>query len=229
MSYRLLTRLALIVGAFVLAGCATSPIPLAENFQLTSQKKVRSAGHWNLLSRDVVEQTLMSLEKTGATAETTLYVALPEKPTAFDLSFRDFLITELVQRGRRVMTTNNATLSLSYETRVVRHNSRRPNFTPGGFTTLTAGLFVLRELALSSSVTDAVVGSLALAGGIDLAASKDAGGPTSTELILSATVTGAGRIMTRKTDVYYVEESDRSLFSQLPGAFGGTEMRVVSQ
>ena len=48
-----------------LAGCANSPIPLAQNFELTSQYKVRSAGHWDLVSRDVVGQTAATLDKAG--------------------------------------------------------------------------------------------------------------------------------------------------------------------
>ena len=47
--------------ALALAGCGSAPIPLAKNFEQTSQHKVRSAGHWELLSSDVVEQTRASL------------------------------------------------------------------------------------------------------------------------------------------------------------------------
>ena len=50
--------LAVLAGAVAtLAGCAyRSPIPLAENFELTVQPKVRSAGHWELVSHDVADR-----------------------------------------------------------------------------------------------------------------------------------------------------------------------------
>ena len=58
---------AVLVGtAAMLTGCANAPIPVAENFQYTSQQKVRSAGHWELVSRDVVAQTLGTLNQAGA-------------------------------------------------------------------------------------------------------------------------------------------------------------------
>ena len=75
--------LAVLAGAVaVLSGCATkAPIPLAENFELTVQPKVRSAGHWDLLSRDVVAQTLETLDHAGIDPNSQLHVALPPNPS----------------------------------------------------------------------------------------------------------------------------------------------------
>ena len=56
-----LMLMAIGAGAALLVGCATSPIPVSANFPLTVEPKVRSAGHWGLLSADVVKQTLDSL------------------------------------------------------------------------------------------------------------------------------------------------------------------------
>ncbi|MBS0610218.1 MAG: hypothetical protein JSS19_12810, partial [Proteobacteria bacterium] len=126
--------------AFALAGCGSAPIPLAKNFELTSQYKVRSAGHWELVSRDVVAQTRATLEKSGYAPNTPLHVAAPAQPSAFDLGFRDFLITGLVQDGAAVQQSPGAVLEVSYNTQVVRHNSDRPHFIPGQFTMLAGGL-----------------------------------------------------------------------------------------
>ena len=67
MSFSKAISLAVVAGAVAtLVGCAAkSPIPLAENFELTVQPKVRSAGQWNLLSRDVGAQSLGTLDKAG--------------------------------------------------------------------------------------------------------------------------------------------------------------------
>ena len=205
-----------------------SPIPIAENFQLTTQKKVRSAGHWNLLSHDVVEQTVASLEKSGATTQSTIYLPMPADASEFDRAFHEFLITELVRKGWHVLLPSNninPMLTLSYQTQIVKHNSDRPHFVPGLFTTLTAGLWVLHNASPA-------VGSLGLAGALDYSSSVSTGGPTSTELLLTTTVTGAGRYISRKTDVYYVEESDTSLFASLysnPAVLRVQTMKVVAE
>ena len=76
MSFSKAISLAVVAGAVatLVGGAAKSPIPLAENFELTVQPKVRSAGHWNLLSRDVVAQTLGTLDKAGIAPGTQLHV-----------------------------------------------------------------------------------------------------------------------------------------------------------
>jgi hypothetical protein len=203
-----LKLLALSAGAVLLAGCAQSPIPVSENFPITSQPKVRSAGHWALLSKDVVSQTLQSLTKAGR--EDVLYVALPNNATAFDKAFREFLITDLVKSGKTVMQAPSQALEVSYQTQIVRHNSPRPNFLPLRFTMITAGLYAAYGLS-TAPIGDKMAGGLAYAGIADTAASIDSGGPTHTELILTTTITAEGRYLTRKTDVYYIEESDQTL------------------
>ncbi len=197
-----------------------SPIPVAENFPLTTQKKVRSAGHWNQLSQDVVAQTVASLEKAGATPQTTLHVAIPPNASDFDQAFHEFLVTQLVQKGWNVLLADNAQLTVTYHSQIVRHNSERPRFIPGLFTSLTAGLYVLHNV-------DPAAGGLMLAGALDYGSSINTGGPTHTELVLTTTVTGNGRYVSRKTDVYYVEESDTSLFNGLYRYSAARGMKVV--
>ena len=204
--------LALGVGAALLSACATSPIPVSENFPLTVQPKVRSAGHWNLLSKDVVGQTLETLNKVGTVAH--LYVALPPQASEFDKAFREFLITELVKAGRIVQQGPEQAVEVSYRTQVVRHESPRPHFVPGQFTMITAGLYAM--YGLRNEYIDAkLAGGLGLAAVADTLASVNSGGPTHTELILTTTVATGGRYLARKTDLYYVEEEDASLFSAI--------------
>ena len=193
----------------MLAGCASSPIPVSANFPLTVEPKVRSAGHWGQVSNDVAKLTLESLSKLGVSGN--LYVALPANPTAFDRAFNNFLITDLVKAGRVVQQSPDQALEVSYETQVVRHNSPRPNFLPGRFTMITAGLYAAYGLGLNPNVGDKMAGGLAAAVGADYIASESSGGPTATELILTTTIATGGRYLVRKTDVYYVEEADTTL------------------
>lgn len=228
MSFSKAISIAVLAGAVAtLVGCANrSPIPLAENFELTSQPKVRSAGHWDLVSRDVVSQTLATLDKAGVAPNTQLYVSLPANPTPFETAFRDFLITKLVQSGAQVQQSPGQTLDVSYNVQVVRHNSERPHFIPGQFTMLAAGLFAAYGLR-HEHIDAQLAGALGLTVAADYANSINSGGPTNTEMILTTTVTRAGQYVARKTDVYYLENADTPLF--LRPSYRNVNMKVVSQ
>ena len=219
--------LAVLAGAVAtMVGCANrARIPLAENFELTVQPKVRSAGHWELVSRDVVAQTLATLDKAGVAPGTPLHVALPPNPSAFDVGFRDFLITKLVQSGATVQQMPGQTLDVTYHAQVVRHNSERPHFIPGQFTMITAGL--MAAYGLRHEHLDAqMLGALGLAVAADYGASVNSGGPTNTEMILTTTVARGGQYLARKTDVYYLENADTPLFMRPSKS---VNMKVVSQ
>jgi hypothetical protein len=213
------------LGLLLLSGCAQSPIPVAGNFQLTEEKKVRSAGHWQLVSQDVAKETLKMLDAAGAAANARLTVLPPEKNTVFEQTFADMLTTELVHSGRRITVGPPSPLQVSYKVQVVKHNSPRPHFIPGIFTEITAGVFAaygLRDYHIDTKATYA----LALAGVADYASSVNSGGPTATELVLTTTVGTPDQILSRKTDVYYLENEDATLFETKPEF---KTMKVVNQ
>jgi len=195
-----------------LTACGTAPIPVATNFDYATQQKARSAGHWDLMARDVVAQTLNSLDGVGVPRNTAVYVALPQNPSAFDQGFREFLLTKLVQSGVTVLdNARSADLRLSYGTQVVVHKSERPQFIPGQFTMLAGGLMAVYGLRTEHLDTK-LLATLGLAGAADFANSINAGGPTHTEVILTTSVKRADQYLVRKTDVYYLEDVDAPLF-----------------
>ena len=217
--------------ALALAGCGSAPIPLAKNFEQTSQHKVRSAGHWELLSSDVVEQTRASLAQIGFGQDAPLHVALPPNPSSFDLAFREFLITRMVQGGAVVHQQPGAALEVSYQTLLVRHNSERPHFIPGQYTMIAAGLMAAYGLR-HEHIDAQLLGALGLTAAADFANSINSGGPTNTELVLTTTVTRGGQYIARKTDVYYLENADVPLFLRPlpPGPqYRPVQMQVVAQ
>jgi hypothetical protein len=193
---------------------------------LTVQPKVRSAGHWELVSRDVVAQTLATLDKAGVAPGTQLHVALPLNPSSFDLAFRDFLITKLVQSGAPVQQMPGQTLDVTYHAQLVRHNSERPHFIPGQFTMLAAGLMAAYGLR-HEHIDAQMLGALGLTAAADYGASINSGGPTNTEMILTTTVARGGQYIARKTDVYYLENADTPLFMR--PSYKSVNMKVVSQ
>ncbi len=210
-----------------MAGCSHAPIPVAENFPYTAQKKVRSAGHWDAVAGHVASSTLTRLAQTSA-ADSALQVVLPASPTAFDRAFRELLITRLVNDGKTVVERDDAPVKVSYQAQVVRHNSGRPHFVPGLFTAITSGVYVAHYLGVKAHQDAALAGGLGYAVIADVASSQYTGGPTHTEIILTTTIMQGDRYLVRNTDVYYIEDSDATLFQTVRGPVS-REYKVVSQ
>lgn len=229
MSLSTLARIAAVSGlAVAVVGCTHAPIPVAENFEYTVQKKVRSAGHWEIIARDVMAQTTGTLEQAGIGTGVDMYVAEPENASPFDKAFRQFLVTELVEGGKSVRLSPEAAVKVEYKTLVIRHDSERPHFVPGIYSMLTAGLYVAYGLR-HEHIDTKLLGGMALAGIADYTRSVYTGGPTHTELILTTTVTSGDRYLSSKTDVYYIEEDDGSLFAKAPPSPPTRLMEVVGQ
>ncbi|VUZ25907.1 Uncharacterised protein [uncultured Comamonas sp.] len=205
--------------AAVLTACGSAPIPVATNFDYTTQQKARSAGHWDLMARDVAAQSLNTLEGVGVLRNVPVYVALPKHASEFDEGFREMLLTKLVQNGVSVLdNARGADLQISYTTQVVVHKSDRPYFIPGKFTVLAGGLMAAYGLRTEHLDTK-LLATLGLAGAADFAESINAGGPTHTEVILTTSVKRGDQYLARKTDVYYLEDVDAPLFwKQVPPA-----------
>lgn len=208
-----------------LTGCAQAPIPVSGNFELTEQKKVRSAGHWQIIAADAARETLKMLDESGVAANARISLVSPDKPTEFDRVFHELLTTELVRTGRRVAPDNANALKLSYKAQLVAHHSPRPHFVPGIHTMLAAGVFALYGLRNQHMDTQ-LVGALGVTGATDYRDSVNSGGPTSTELVLTTSAGTPDQILARKTDVYYVESADAPLFKSAPEF---KSMKVVNQ
>ena len=92
-------RLLFILAMALCAGCA-SQIPLATNHPLTSQKKIRSSHHWDVIADDVAAQTVAALaDKQKGLGEKPLFVVSPADNTSFNTAFRNFLVTRMVNKG----------------------------------------------------------------------------------------------------------------------------------
>lgn len=211
-----------------LLGCSHAPIPVAENFPYTAQKKVRSAGHWDAVAQHAVSTTLARLAETPA-ANSELRVSLKSASSPFERAFRELLITHLVEEGKTVVERDDAPVEVSYQVQVVRHESDRPHLIPGFFTALTAGVYVAHYLGVEAHRDLAMAGGLGYAALADVARSQYSGGPTHTEVLLTTTIMQGDRYLVRNTDVYYIEDPDVGLFMSPPRGPAAREFKVVSQ
>jgi hypothetical protein len=202
-------------------GCA-SPVPVADNFPLTYQKVARTAQHWDVVADDVVAQTAGVLATNQALQSRAIFVPPTPRNTAFDATFRDFVINHMVDRGMPVSVcsspggtgmVSNPDVRVRYETRVIGH-AQMPSYRPGVLTALAAGVFVGRSIALSDVHPDAAgvaaFGAVALA---DLATGHIAK-PTHTELVVTTTIEENNQFVMRRSDIYYVPDGDVNLFTR---------------
>lgn len=205
-----MAALAVTMGA--LTACA-SPVPVAENFPMTTQKKVRAAQHWHIMADDIVSQTIHSLKENDYLNGRALYVQAEDgNHTPFDRAFRNFIVTDMVERGLPVSDKPDNAVTVLYETQIVKHNSDRPDYKPGLFTALTGGVMVARNVSNWSSGAQ-IAGALGTAAAVDVLAGKMAS-PTHNELIVTTSVVADNMFVMRKSDVYYVEDADVSLFDE---------------
>ncbi|NTV11147.1 MAG: hypothetical protein HGA47_10285 [Zoogloea sp.] len=214
--------------AAMLTGCMSAPVPLAANFKSTTQKKVRSAGHWEILAKDVAAETSAMLDKAGVGKDKPVHVSLPPDASAFDRAFRDFLVTEFVSRGQAVALAPGQAVEVNYGAQVVHHNSPRPDRAVAGLTALTLGLYAVHGAAQLETGAQKMAAGLGFAGLADIMGGKNSGGPTHTELVLTTSASDGGRFLARKTDVYYLEDMDVALFSPKSLA-SGKVMKVVDE
>lgn len=201
----------ILVGLVLLtAGCA-SQVPLAVNHPISSQRKAKAVHHWDVLADDVTTQTIIALRRAGIAEGTPLFVELPTDSSAFAKAFRTLLITRMVGRGLPVANEKlPGSIGLEYETQLVRHNSSRYAHTPGTFTTLTAGIWVIRDMIIGN--TAVMPAGLAVGALADYGAGHFSGGATPTELLITSSIAMDKKYVMRKSDIYYIEDADVSLF-----------------
>jgi len=218
-----------VLAVVVLAGgggCSSqSQVPLAASFPHTYQKTVKAAHHWQVIADDTASQAAGKLQQQSINS--ALRVAPSASNSAFNLAFREFLTTGLVNKGVAVTTEDYAPSEIKVETQVVRQTSSRYAVAPGTFTLLTAGVWVLRNAAMEWSNGAIAGGLLGAAIATDVLNAKDANpvghSPTHTELIVTTSVMAKGQYVMRRSDVYYIEDVDGSLYRQ------AMEWKVVGQ
>lgn len=200
--------------AAVTWGCA-SPVPVADNFPLSFQKVARTAHHWDVVADDVVAQTAETLRAKASFADRPVYVVQPTRNTTFDASFRDFLLNRMVDRGMAVnVCSAPSEVQVRYATRVIEHSANMPRYKPGFLTALASGVWVGHILGESHISSDAAFGlGIPLGIAADVLAGHEAEA-TRTEIIVTTTITEGNRFVMRRSDVYYVPDGDRPIFTK---------------
>lgn len=204
----------------VLVGCA-SPVPVAQNFPRTYQKVARTAQHWDVVAKDVIEQTEKMVAKSERLKSRDFYVPVNQRNSFFDSTFREFLIDHMVAGGMPVVACPPNELlagfqpapeiTVQYETRVVRH-AEMPTYKPGMLTVLATGIYALNGIASLDSLDARIVGGIAGIAAVDTWIAQMPK-ETRTELIVTATIQEGNRFIMRRSLIYYVPDGDIDLFA----------------
>lgn len=207
-----------------LSACGTLDVPRAQAYPASDQQKARAVHHWDLLAHDVANRIA-----TGPTA-----AALPsgqayylEAATAspFHQAFSALLLTRLVNQGLTLSAQpaegDRPHAVIRFDVQVVQHGSRVSNSSLAPATLLAAGLSVVRNWEMHPPAgAGALAAALATGALVDVSrhtlSGSAAGGPSRTELLVSSTVLMGQRIVTRTSDIYYIDADDTALFMPPP-------------
>ena len=213
MTSKLLSIMMLIV-AFFVSGCANQ-VPVAENFSLSTQKKLRSPHHWDVIANDIVLETKRALNNNEYLKDRPVFVeSMQSGYSSFNTAFKNFMITGLVEQGVVVTENSKNSILVRYDSQVVRHRVDRK------YSPLQSAVLVSRNLQEVGRSND--YGSTS---------TYQTDGPTDSELIVNTSIVENGNYIMRKSDVYYIDGEDIRLFipqvqaKQLPVR----DLKVVGQ
>lgn len=214
---------ALLLGPW-LSACTTLDVPRAQAYPASDQQKARAVHHWDLLAHDVASRIATGPTAAALPAGQSYHLeAVSTSP--FHQAFSALFLTRLVNQGLSLSTQpadgERPHAVIRFDVQVVQHGSGVFNGSQAPATVLAAGLAVVRNWERHPPA-----GAGALAAGLAVGALADvsrnalsgtaAGGPTRTEVLVSSTVLHGHRIVTRTSDVYYIDADDTALFLPPP-------------
>lgn len=233
MKKMLLAGMALAIAG--LLGCAApryADVPAQTRFENTKQQKLQAAEHWRSIADHFADQLAKDLQ--GRLGERAVYVPLPGGEQAFVEGFRELLMTSLVGRGVPVSTEarNALTVDVRYAIYRFRPDRLQNTYYYGDATALAAGLWAIGGIATADISPAAGVSAgaklLAVAAGIDgfdwlNSEARGRGQYANTpvprsEIILTASVADAARIVARRSNIYYTMDEDAALYWNRPTA-----------
>ena len=204
----------------VLTACATpySEAPTATNFATSKQLKLQAGYHWNAIAGNAADSLINSLKLgNGCVAPqrecSRVFVNQPKVPSAFAQAFRTAFITSLVNAGVSVAKSPAGATEVDFDIQVVKFSPHRPDGTFYSATVIYAGLWGLSGVWESAS--PGAAGLLAV-GALDaqrwLTAEMAAGPTPQLEVIITVSASDATQYLGRATNVYYVADSDATLY-----------------
>lgn len=213
----------------LLLACST-PIPRA--YAPSTQHKMQSAHHWDVLAADVVDVLAEAVQNNPDLQDPSFFVK-PMDRSPFAQGFRELLMTQMVARGFTVQKRPSRNdLVIETNVAVLRHLAKR-NTVKCSETAevLSSQVLVFRgggfSLAGADMLTQAVpdsAGKLKITenGGkqqlnrVQARLARFSGGVPHTEVIITSALLEDNRYLARFSDIYYINMQDSWHYEELP-------------
>ncbi len=216
------TLFTLLLSSFILSGCATpfSEAPMAINFANSEQHKLQAGAHWesiaNHLSKTVLEQ--MGNKKI-------VYINEPSEKSKFNMALHNLVLSSLIKEGVTVAKFSAASdVSIDLKTQVIKFSKDRATGrnSVGVPTLLTAGVWALTGVASANTArTTLGVSASTIAVGLDaynwFGSHYATGEIPQHEIIVSINVTDNAQYLSSISNIYYIADSDTSLYKGTSG------------
>lgn len=226
---RLATICALASMVFLLGGCATSKFadnPNSTRFEASNQYKLQAAEHWHIIAEHMARQLSGDLNVKGVNRP--LYIMPASNDYPFVEGFRELLITALLAQGwdMRLQPQNALPVDIRYSIYRFRPQRASQLYHYGDATMLVAGIWAISGIVETNSIA---VGAKALATAATLEGfgwMKNEGRGDSivtngavprSEIILTAMVSDEGKIIARRSNLYYSADEDAVLYWKKSG------------
>jgi hypothetical protein len=209
-------------GVFTSTPRTTAPYgetPVASNFQTTTQYKLQAGQHWLAISDDTGRWILAALKKNSACNAkdgkcAMLYVEPPTPVTGFSRAFHTQLVTTLVNQQVAVSKNSGSGLVVSIDVQPVLFTANRPQYRYAGTPVeLAPGVWAIRDVTTTTPPN--ATGVPPSVDALHWFRSEFAAGQTPrAEVLVTTSIGDQNRYLARTTAVYYVADSDMSLYDR---------------
>lgn len=197
-------------------------VPVATNFPTSTQRKLQSGEHWNLIARDSAKAINESFLKGAvcipkSTECRPVFVRTPEYLTDFSRAFYNQLKTALVDNGVAVAKRNQpGAIEMDIDVQTVKFTSNRPQYRYAGVANeLGQGVWALRDVADMYPSDPSLSPSPPNVNADMWFRSQFASGQTpKSEIVVTLSLSDARNYLARSTNIYYVADSDTQLYDQ---------------
>lgn len=210
--------ISLLFGLFFI-GCATpyAEAPIATNFANSEQSKLQAGSHWGIIAKHLAKSITENVGK-----DKVVYLNEPQEKSKFNTALHTLVLSAMVENGMtvaKVPTVSSTTIDL--QTQVVKFSPDRATFRNsfGAPTLLAAGVWAMLGVAATSSPAN-TLGAGATAGAVGLDAYNWYGSKYDEipqhEIIVTATASNANKYLSSVSNIYYIADSDKSLYYSVP-------------
>ncbi len=209
-------------------------VPISGNFSTSSQLKLQAAQHWANIANDTgkaISELLMT--RNVCTPKMNLcrsvYINPPVYVTEFSRTFHNQLITTMVTKGVSVSKEPEGSILIDIDVQPVIFSANRPQYRYAGVPTeLGPGIWALRDVStvVPSDPQDVPPEPDALHW---FRTELSTGRTPQMEIILTVSASDKTHYLARKTNVYYVSDSDRRLYDNEICSLFQTCKKAVSE